>query len=174
MNLTPKQDRFCQEYLIDLNATQAAIRVGYAEKSARITACKMLTNTNIEERIQQLKKQREKRTEITQDMVLQELKILAFSDFRDYGEIIKELGIDRLKLKTFKDIKGEATRAIKSISEKISKDGVNLSFKLHGKTHAIELLGKHLGMFIDKVEHSGLITFELSDKFLPKAGNEKK
>lgn len=162
MSLNPKQKTFCAEYLKDLNGTQAAIRAGYSKKTAKEGAAQLLTNINIQSEIQKLMKKRSERTEITQDRVLEELAILAFSDFRNYGEIIKELGIDRLKLIPFSEIKGDATRAIKSISEKISKDGVQLSFKLHGKTHAIELLGKHLGMFIDKIEHSGTIKANLS------------
>jgi len=53
--LTDKQDRFCQEYIIDLNATQAAIRAGYSKKTARIKGCKLLTKANIQIEIQKLK-----------------------------------------------------------------------------------------------------------------------
>lgn len=147
-----KHERFCQEYIIDLNATKAAERAKYSKRTANEQGCRLLANVSVQKRIAKLKEERAARTQITQDRVIEELKILAFSDFRDYGEIVKEFGIDRLKLNTFKEIKGEATRAIKSISEKISKDGVQLSFKLHGKTQAIELLGKHLGMFVDKFD----------------------
>ncbi|GAH14214.1 unnamed protein product, partial [marine sediment metagenome] len=98
------------------------------------------------------------------DMVLKELKILAQSDIQDYLEVTKEfltakgkieLPEGRLKLKMFKEMKGDATRAIKSISEHITKDGIQLKFKLHGKEKPLELLGKHLNMFID--------TFDIGD-----------
>ena len=147
-----KHERFCQEYIIDLNGYKAAKRAKYSEKTARVQASQLLTILNIQERIAELQEKRAERTQVTQDMVLNELKILALSDFRDYGEIVNQYVIDRLKLNTFKEIKGEATRAIKSISEHVTKDGVQLKFKLHGKTHAIELLGKHLGMFVDKFD----------------------
>lgn len=70
--LTAKQQRFCEEYLIDLNATQAAIRSGYTEKSARVTACKMLTNANIELKIAELKANRSEETRIDAAWVLKQ------------------------------------------------------------------------------------------------------
>ena len=150
-----QHERFCQEFIIDLNITKSAERAKYSKKTAAQQGSRLFKNVKIQERIAELKAIRSERTAITQDMIIKELAILAFSDFRDYGEIVKKVGIDRLELKTFNEIKGKATRAIKSISEKITKDGVQLSFKLHGKTPAIELLGKHLGMFIERMALAG-------------------
>lgn len=150
-----QHERFCQEYLIDLNGTKAAERAKYSKKTARSKASQLLTKINISARIAELKEIRSERTVITQDMVLKELMILARSDIRDYGEIVKDYGPERLKLKTFKDIKGDATRAIKSITERITKDGIQLSFALHSKTPAIELLARHLGMLIERHEITG-------------------
>jgi len=150
-----KRERFCQEYIIDLNATKAAERSSYSKKTANEQGSQLLAILSVQERIAELMEERAKATKTTQQQVVEELKLLAFSDFRDYGEIIKELGIDRLKLKTFADIEGNATRAIKSITEKISKDGVQLVFKLHGKTPALELLARHLGMLIERHELTG-------------------
>lgn len=142
-----QHERFCQEYLIDLNGTQAAKRAKYSEKTARVQASQLLTKLNIQERIVELMAIRSERTQVTQDMIIKELLILALSDFRDYGEIVNELGIDRLKLKKFSEMKGDVTRAIKSISEHVTEKGVQLKFKLHGKEKPLELLGRHLGMF---------------------------
>lgn len=149
-----KHERFCQEYIIDLNGAKAAERSGYSKKTARTQANQLLTKLDISERVAELKEIRSERTVITQDMVLRELKILAQSDFRDYGEIVKDVAHPegRLKLKCFKEMKGDATKAIKSISEHITKDGIQLKFKLHGKEKPLELLGKHLGMFMDKFD----------------------
>jgi len=150
-----QNELFCQEYIIDLNGTKAAERAKYSKKTAAQQASRLLSNVKIQNRIAELKEIRSERTVITQDMVLRELKILAMSDFRDYGEIVDPYGTkitDRLKLKTFAEIKGDATRAIKSISEHITKDGIQLKFKLHGKEKPLELLGKHLGMFMDKFD----------------------
>jgi len=151
----PKHERFCQEFIIDLNGTKAAERSGYSKKTAKVQASRLLTNANIQARIAELKEIRSERTVVTQDMVLKELMILARSDIRDYGEIEGEVGINRLKLKTFKEIKGDATRAIQSITEKITKGGSQLSFKLHSKTPAVELLARHLGMLIERHELTG-------------------
>lgn len=156
-----RHERFCQEYIVDLNGTKAARRSGFSKKTARTQASLLLTNVDIQNRIAELQIKRSERTQVTQDMIIEELKILAFSDFRDYGKIVKSLGVDRLKLKTFRQIKGDATRAIKSISEKVTKDGVKLSFKLHGKTPAIELLGKHLGMFIERHQINGNVNIKV-------------
>jgi len=172
-----KHERFCQEYIIDLNGYKAAVRAKYSEKTARSKASQLLTKVNIQERIAELKAIRSERTQVTQDMVIKELLILALSDFEDYGEIVKEYGIDRLKLKLFKDMNPGATRAIKSISEHVTKDGVQLKFKLHGKEKAIELLGKHIGMFVDKFDIGDdlkKVLYEVSNKFFPKLDDEKK
>lgn len=77
--LTEKQKRFCEEYLIDLNATQSAIRSGYSVKTARQIAQRLLTNVDIQSYIQELREQQSKRTEITADKVLEELGSVAFN-----------------------------------------------------------------------------------------------
>lgn len=74
--LNPKQKRFCEEYIIDLNASAAAVRAGYTEKSARVTASKMLTNANIEAYIQSLSAKHTEKTGITADWVLNGIKEL--------------------------------------------------------------------------------------------------
>lgn len=82
MALTPKQQRFCEEYLVDLNATQAAIRAGYSEKSAKEIGCQNLTKLNIQKKISELKKEHSERTGITIDRILNGLASIAFSDIR--------------------------------------------------------------------------------------------
>ena len=182
-----RHEQFCQEYIIDFNGTRAATDAGFSKRSAKVTASRLLTKANIQQRISELLKDRSERTRITQDMVLHELKILGCSDIRDYLEITKEFntakGIlllpeGRLRLKMFKEMKGDATRAIKSISEHITKDGIQLKFKLHGKTPALELLGKHLGTFTDinikgKFKHEYILSmkdFKESNKKMKKEG----
>lgn len=175
----PQHEEFCQQYIIDLNQTKAAERAKYSEKTAAQQASRLLKNVKVQQRIAELKKIRSERTVITQDMVLKELWILARSDFKDYGEIIKDLATPegRLKLKMFKDIEGDATRAIKSISEHITKDGIQLKFKLHGKDKPLELLCRHLGMLVDKFDVGDKLAgvlYELSEKFMPSALNNDK
>ena len=81
--LTPKQERFCEEYLIDLNATQAAIRAGYSANTAREQGAQNLSKLNIQEKIAELQAERSKRTEITQDRVVKELAAMAFAKLGD-------------------------------------------------------------------------------------------
>ena len=89
--LTEKQKRFCEEYLIDLNATQSAIRSGYSVKTARQIAQRMLTNVDIQSYIQELREKQSKRTEITADKVLEELGSVAFN------KDIECIGRDKVK-----------------------------------------------------------------------------
>ena len=91
-NLTDKQKRFCQEYVIDLNATQAAIRAGYSENSANEQGCQNLAKLNIQEYISQLQESKSEELNITQNQVLKELMKVAFGDvknyFDDWGRLI--------------------------------------------------------------------------------------
>lgn len=90
MKLTEKQKRFCDEYLIDLNATQAAIRAGYSPKGMNKRVTRMMANEGIMNYIQQHMKDREKRTEITQDKVLKELAAIAFSNGSNYAKVVEK------------------------------------------------------------------------------------
>ena len=83
MSLTNKQIRFCQEYIIDLNATQAAIRAGYSKSTARTIACENLTKPNIQQKLAELQAKVAKRNEVTVDMIINELKELGFSNIAD-------------------------------------------------------------------------------------------
>jgi len=84
--------RFCEEYIIDNNGTQAAIRAGYNDgKSAEVTACRHLQRPDVKEYIVHLKAKQSKRTEITADKVLEQYRRLAFADIQDYYHTIYEL-----------------------------------------------------------------------------------
>lgn len=78
--LTERQKRFADEYLIDLNATQAAVRAGYSVNTAEQTASRLLTYVKVQDYIQRSMKERQKRTEMTQDMIIDELKKIGFAD----------------------------------------------------------------------------------------------
>lgn len=84
--ITPQQERFCREYVIDDNATQAAIRAGYSERSARTQAADLLAKPNIAEVIHRLRKERASRTDITADRVLREAWNIATADPRELVE----------------------------------------------------------------------------------------
>lgn len=87
MKITKKQKLFIEEYLIDLNATQAAIRAGYSEKSARVHASKLLTNANIQECLSEKMNERSKNAEVNAEKVLNELSSIAFADLTEKGLI---------------------------------------------------------------------------------------
>ena len=169
MKLTEKQKRFCDEYLIDLNATQAAIRAGYSPKGMNKRVTRMMANEGITNYIQQHIKDREKRTEITQDKVLKELAAIAFSNGSNYAKVVEkkaynekgepiideETGqqltykvVDMVLTDELSDIDKKAIASIKR-----GKNGIEVS--TCDKVRALELLGRHLGMFTNKVEVSG-------------------
>ena len=149
--MTEKQKIFADEYLIDLNATRA-YRVAYPsvkkDETAAAAAARMLRNVKVAAYIQDRMQERQKRTEITQDRVLQELAAIAFAKATDYAEIKNEC----VRIKDTGDLDEQQVRAIAGIKE--GKFGVEI--KLNDKEKALELLGRHLGMFKDRLEVSGL------------------
>lgn len=150
--LTPKQKLFADEYLIDLNATRAykaAYKSVKKDETARTNGSRMLTNANVSKYIKERMNERSKRTEITQDNVLKELATIAFAKVTDFVTI--ENGV--VIVKDTKDIPKDSLPAIASIKE--GKNGIEVSF--YNKDKSLELLGRHLGMFNDKIEVSGTI-----------------
>lgn len=147
--LNKKQQRFVEEYLIDLNATQAAIRAGYKQSEYTDTnANKLLDNTRIKEEIDRAMAERSKRTGINQDRVVQELARIAFVNPQNvidpedasvrYDATEDDLAcIQSVKVKTMEGEKGSS---------------IEREVRLNDKMKALELLGKHLGMFKDKLE----------------------
>ena len=167
--LNERQERFCNEYLIDLNATQAAIRAGYSEKTAAAQAARLLTNVNIQTYIQQRKQDRVERTEITQDMVIQELALIAFSNAADYAAVVERQAMiegvllfdddgNPVMYRTVEPVlTAELTENQKRALAVIKKGRDGFEVKPYDKVRALELLGKHLGMFTEKVEMSGQV-----------------
>lgn len=118
--LTPKQQRFVDEYLVDLNATQAAIRAGYSAKTAEVQGPRLLGNVRIAAAIRKRQEKRQERTEITQDFVLNGLRL----------------------------------NAEMALGLKPAPSGV-CEWEPAAANRAYELLGKHLGMFVDRIQHEG-------------------
>jgi len=88
--LTPKQEMFCKEYLIDLNANQAAIRAGYSEQTAHVIGPENLVKPCVSTRLGELLKERQDRTEVTADMVIKELAVMAFSNKDNHPEYMRD------------------------------------------------------------------------------------
>lgn len=148
--LSPKRERFCQEYIIDLNETQAAIRAEYSKESAYSQGSRLLKNAKVKARIAQLMAERAKRCEVKQDDVIVELKRLGFSDMRN----LAEWNSVQVKLKESSELSDADAACVESVSQTISKDGGSLSIKLHSKTKSLELLARHLGILHDKIDHT--------------------
>jgi len=151
--VTNKQKRFCDEYLIDLNATQAAIRAGYSVDSAGTIGSENMQKPNIRARIGKALAERSRRTGINADLVIVELARIGR---------VNAANVINMNDATVKETAAEDdTAAIASVKVKIipTEDGdiVEREVKLHDKNKALELLGKHLGMFKDKVELSGQV-----------------
>jgi phage terminase small subunit len=178
--LTDKQKLFADEYLIDLNATRAyrAVYKGIKnDDTAKAAASRLLTNVNVAKYIEERMKDREKRTEITQDFVLKELFAIAAAKGTDFAQVVAEpliqngqyvIDLDTGKMRTYETVKviptdtlpEEKKKAISGIKE--GKYGIEVS--TCDKVRALELLGRHLGMFKDKVELSGSVNNDITIK----------
>ena len=149
--MTEKQKIFTDEYLIDLNATRA-YRAAYPsvkkEQTAAAAAARMLRNVKVQEYIADRMEERQKRTEITQDRVLEELAAIAFARATDYAQVIG----GTVQIRNTEELSEEQVKAIAGIKE--GKFGVEL--KLNDKEKALELLGRHLGMWNDRLQVSGM------------------
>lgn len=145
--LTEKQQRFVDEYLIDLNATQAAIRAGYSVKTANEQGARLLANVSVQQKIAEKMADRSKRTGVNQDRVVLELAKIAFVKITDIvdseGKIKSTASEDDLACIESVKYKG---------SESETSSSVEREMKLSSKLKALELLGKHLGMWNDKLD----------------------
>lgn len=146
--LTPKQERFCEEYLVDLNATKAAIRAGYSEKTADRIANQNLRKLEVSKRIEELRSAQSERTEITADRVLRELAAIAFAD-RTKIAAIQESG--EVAFTPTDKLSDDVKKTISGIEH--GKYGIKVS--TCDKIKALELLGKHIGLFTESVKVTG-------------------
>lgn len=177
MALTAKMIRFAEEYIVDLNATQAAIRAGYSERTAKSIGQENLTKPDLQEYIQKLMDKRSERTEITADMVLREYAKIGFSNITDYLKvsvkprpvtietadgtttIMEDMqGVDLFDTDT---VNTEKMRAVAEIKQ--TRDGIAL--KLHDKKGALDSIARHLGMFNDKSTVDVNVTKKLEEFF---------
>ena len=152
MALTKKQKLFVEEYLIDLNATQAAIRAGYSPETANEQGSQNLAKLSIRNEIDKRMAERSRRTGINQDRVLMELAKIALvnpANVVNFEEAtIKEDAADE-------DLAAVASVKVKRFPTK-NGEGIEREIKFHDKNKALDALGRHLGMFKDKLELSGM------------------
>lgn len=153
MALTSKQNRFVLEYIVDHNATAAAIRAGYSKKTAGQFAHNLLQHDDIQAAIDDAIAAQEKRTLVTADRVVRELARIAFADAGDYTQVVT---IDEGKQGVPKQIVVLTPTARLSADQRAAIAGMEdtqagIKLRLHDKVKALELLGKHLGIFTEKI-----------------------
>lgn len=132
--LSPKQQKFSEEYLKDLNATQAAIRAGYSEHTAQEQGSRLLSNVMVKEVIVKAQQKLSKRAELSQEWVMDGLKKVFERCMQQEAMTDREGNFEGL-----------------------------FKFEHSGANKALELIGKHLGMFVDKKEYSGSLTLRHED-----------
>jgi phage terminase small subunit len=157
--LTEKQQCFIDEYLIDLNATQAAIRAGYSVKTAQEQSARLLSKVMVQQAISEAMAERSRRTGINQDRILIELARIALLNPKalvnlEDATVNPEASPD--------DLAAIASVKVKRFPTKDGGEGIEREVKFYDKIKAIELLGKHLGMFKDRIELSGELDKEKS------------
>lgn len=160
--LTKKQGTFVAEYLVDLNATRAAVAAGYSKKGAEQTGSVLLRNPKVSEQIAKKHGKRLEKLDISADKVLAEIAKVAFFDPR---KLFDENGL----CKPIKDLDDETAMAVAGLEvfteyegkgDDRTESGVTRKVKLADKLRALELYGRHLKLFTDKHEHSGKVTLE--------------
>lgn len=158
--MTEAQKVFCDEYLIDLNATRA-YKVAYPrvqQRTAEVNGNKLLSNTEVKNYIQERIEERKKRTEVTQDMVINELKAIAFSNATSFVNVKNGVVL-------IDDTNG-LDEGIKKTIVGIKEGRNGIEVKMADKMQALEMLGRHLGMFKEKIEltnNTSEITKEIDD-----------
>ena len=143
-HLSAKQKLFVDEYLVDLNASEAALRAGYSPRSAAAIGQENLQKPLIAGAIEKALAGRAERTEITQDAVVQELASVAFGNIADVAEWEKH-SVTVLASST------RSKRVLAAVAG-VSETQHGLTVRMHDKQAALVTLGKHLGMFREKVE----------------------
>lgn len=146
--LTPKQKRFCEEYIIDFNGTQAVIRAGYSKKTAAAIANELLSKPEITEYLDVLKLKLQEMTGISAQMVINELAKCGFANILEFVD-------ERNTIKDISQVDRKYTAAlagVKTTTKTVHFNGgeettVQTEIKLTDKISALEKLGKHLGIF---------------------------
>jgi phage terminase small subunit len=157
--MTRKQRRFVEEYLVDLNATQAAIRAGYSPKTANEQGTQNLAKLSTE--IDAALADRSRQSGVSAERVIHELKRVAFADPRS----VFEWGPGGVTLRPSDELTEDEAAVVSEVSETRSESGGTIKAKCYDKVKALELLGRHLGMFSDKreIELSGAVGVNVFD-----------
>jgi phage terminase small subunit len=145
--LTNKQLLFCKEYLLDLNATASAVRAGYSKATAKEQGYELMKKQHVQDKIKEFNEERMRRVQVDADYVLQELLSIAQDDIKNYLDYVVEPITGHVSI-LLKDSTNVNTKNISELS--FSKDG-SLKFKRYSRENALIQLGRHLGLFEDKL-----------------------
>lgn len=168
MPLNLKQQRFVAEYLIDKNATQAAIRAGYSKRTAHVQGCRLLSDAKVSALVAEKAEKQVEKLEITAERILRELALLGFANMEDYMRV----GDDGDPYLDFSALTRDQAAALTEVTVEDFKDGRGddardvrrVKFKLADKRAALVDLGRHLALFTDKVQHSGELSLNVSSE----------
>lgn len=153
--LTAKQRQFCLEYIVDFNATEAAIRAGYSAKTATAAAARMLTIVNIASEIQKNIAERRERTKIEADRVLQEMAAIGFSNIKK----VASWAANGVTIIDSEDISDDVARAVAQVTERTTSSqyssSTTINVKMHDKCKALDMMAKHLGMYQETKKDEG-------------------
>lgn len=141
--LTPKQARFVEEYLVDLNAAAAARRAGYSASRSEAMGYENLTKPDIRNAIEAAQRERSARTGITADRVIAEIAKIAFADPRK----VMSWGPDGVELLPSDKLSDADAAIVSEVSESVSQSGSSIKIKLNSKLDALEKLAKHVGVY---------------------------
>jgi len=167
--MTEKQKRFCDEYLIDLNATQAAIRAGYSSRSADKIGSQLLGKTRVQEKIRESQAELRERNGITQDSVVKELANIGFANCAGFVSVETKEGLVNGRVVYYNTVTIVETNKLTNEKQAALagiKQGANgVEVKLHDKVRALELLGRHLGIFNDSIDINGKLNLVFDDDY---------
>tara|TARA_R110002020_G_scaffold186872_3_gene384979 strand:- start:4 stop:570 length:567 start_codon:yes stop_codon:yes gene_type:complete len=153
-NFRIDEDTFAREYYNTRNAVQSAIKAGWSENTANACSYKLLENIGIQNKIREMEEKAKENFELSEERVISELMKIGFanvSDYLDYDET------GEIKYKASSELSRNETAAIQEItnSKKFDKDGnqlgVDVKLKMNDKLKALEMLGRKIGMFNDKL-----------------------
>ncbi|MER2061396.1 MAG: terminase small subunit [Aerococcus urinaeequi] len=157
--LSAKMKLFCKEYMIDLNATQAAVRAGYSPKSAREIGNENLKKPAVMEYLKKMMDKRATKLEITAERVLQEYARIGFSQITDFVHVQTVGEEQKVVVKDTKDLSLEQIAALASIEQ--GEFGIKV--KLHEKIRALDAMSKHLGVFREELKITNDISVTIVD-----------
>ena len=141
-----RRKRFVEEYLLDLNSTQAAIRAGYSKKTAAQQASRMLRSVNVSRMVAERQKEIASKLEVTPERVIAEYARIGFSDMRR----LMKWGPFGVELLESEGLSEDDSRAVAEVSQTVSATGGSIKLKAHDKKGALDSLAKHLGMFMGR------------------------